>query len=240
MSDVIRTAITSLRSRYPTSGALEIGTPYHLLTLVAISARTRDEQVLKLAPAFFRAFPSVRHLAMADVAAIARRLGTIGLYQQKAKNLKAMAQRLVAEFNGEVPRTMAELTSLPGVGRKTASVVLAAAFGVPAIAVDTHVFRVVQRLGWAKASTPAALEQRLLALVPKELQTDVNHVFVPFGRSICITPQPRCWACPLVDVCAYPSKQLEMPEDAVQVRERIAASEVRLAALRQAAADAVQ
>ncbi len=173
-------------------GSLEIGSPYHMLVLVILSARTRDEQVLKLAPAFFKAFPTVERLAKADLAAIMAKVNTVGMYKQKAKNLSAMAGRVVANFGGKIPSTIDELTTLAGVGRKTASVILAAIFDTPAIAVDTHVFRVVQRLGWAKANTPEALEKKMLKIVPQELQADCNRIFVPFGRAVC-TPTPRCW-----------------------------------------------
>lgn len=219
-------------------GSLEIGTPYHMLVLVILSARTRDEQVLKLAPGFFKAFPTVERLAKADLAAITAKVNTVGMYKQKAKNLQAMAKSVVADFGGEIPSTIDELTTLAGVGRKTASVILVAIFDTPAIAVDTHVFRVVHRLGWAKAKTPAALEAKLLKIVPRELQADCNRVFVPFGRAVC-TPTPRCWMCPVRDLCAYPKKNLTAPDNADAIRASVEKQQHAFVQLKDAARESL-
>ena len=113
-----------------------------------------------------------------------------------------------------MPSTMGELVTLPGVGRKTASVLLAARFSTPAIAVDTHVFRIAQRLGWGKSASLASLEQQLLRTVPMDVQVDVNTTMVPFGRAICIPGKPRCWMCPVADLCGYAQKNLDRPKDA--------------------------
>lgn len=205
---------------YPDPGALHVGTPYHMLVMVALSARTRDEQILKLAPGFFQSFPTANDLASADISSITKAISTIGMYRQKAKNLKAMAQMIVKDFGGEVPSTMEELVRLPGVGRKTASVILVAAFDVPAIAVDTHVHRVVNRLGWVKTKTVEATERALLRIIPKSMQPIVNRVFVPFGRSICIA-KPRCWACPLVNECTFAQKNLIAPKNHGKILDAI-------------------
>jgi endonuclease III len=216
-------ALKKLSVLYPESGALEVGTPYHMLVMIALSARTRDEQILKLAPNFFKEFPTVHRLAKADIAMITRAIKSIGLYRQKAKNLLAMAGMIVNEFHGEVPQTMSDLVRLPGVGRKTASVVLVAAFGVPAIAVDTHVHRVVNRLGWVKTRTPEDTERALLRLLPIRYHAVVNRVFVPFGRTICIPGKPRCWACPLANTCAFAQKNMTPPPNADRLRASIVA-----------------
>ena len=205
---------------YPDTGALHVGTPYHMIVMVALSARTRDEQILKLAPGFFQKFPTVRDLAVADIGSITRTINTIGMFRQKAKHLKSMAQMIANEFGGEVPKTLEELVRLPGVGRKTASVILVAAFDTPAIAVDTHVHRVVNRLGWVKTKTVEATEQALLRIIPKSMQPIVNRVFVPFGRTICIA-KPRCWACPLVNECAFANKNLIPPTNRKKVLSTI-------------------
>ena len=213
-SETARQAIVTLETLskiYPDPGALHVGTPYHMLVMVALSARTRDEQILKLAPGFFKVFPTVQLLAKASIQDITDRINTIGMFRQKARNLQAMARMIVCDFHGEVPRTMDELVRLPGVGRKTASVILVAAFDTPAIAVDTHVFRVVNRLGWVKTRTVEATEQALLKLLPESMYAVVNRVFVPFGRSICIA-KPRCWACPLVNECAFAKKNRIPPK----------------------------
>ncbi len=223
MSTPILTTLEKLSVLYPEPGALAVGTPYHMVVMVALSARTRDEQILKLAPGFFQKFPTAECLPDADLSVITRAISTIGLYQQKAKNLQKMAQMIVRDFDGEVPRTMEELTRLPGVGRKTASVILVTAFGVPAIAVDTHVHRVVNRFGWVRTKVPEVTERVLLDLLPKKYHAIVNRVFVPFGRTICIPGKPRCWECPLVDECAFAKKNLVPPPDAARIRTSITA-----------------
>ncbi len=212
-------------------GALEIGEPWKVLVLVILSARTKDEQVLRLAPRLFRRFDTIEKLAVADVAAITATINTIGMYKQKAKNLKGMAERVVQEFDGFVPSTMEDLMSLKGVGRKTASVVLSACFDVPAIAVDTHVFRVSKRLGWAKGKTVERVEEELCDAVPKKNWREINRVFVPFGRAIC-TPAPRCWACSVKDLCAYKQKNLNVPANADAVLAAIAKREAEFVRLK--------
>ncbi len=213
--------LTILSSLYPNAGALAVGTPYHMVVMIALSARTRDEQILRLAPAFFARFPTVDVLASASIGDITSSINTIGLYKQKAKNLQAMARMIVDEFGGDVPRTMHDLVRLPGVGRKTASVMLSEAFGVPAIAVDTHVQRVTRRLGWVTTRTPETTERALRALLPPSMYRVVNRVFVPFGRTICIAGKPRCWECPLVNDCPFGQKQRIPPKNAVKIRESI-------------------
>ncbi len=221
-----------LKKRWPSPGAMELGTPYRTLVGVVLSARTRDEQVLKLLPELFMAFPDIQRLAVADVSAIERRINTIGMFRQKAKNLKKMALRVVEQFEGEIPSTMDELVTLAGVGRKTASVVLVASFHTPAIAVDTHVHRVTNRLGWVKTTTPEKTEIALLKIVQDKWKATVNRVFVKHGRYLCIA-QPRCWACPLKDVCAYNSKQLRAPTNAEEILDDINKRERLLETLRE-------
>ncbi|MBP9827985.1 endonuclease III [Patescibacteria group bacterium] len=220
-------ALARLRDRYPEPGALAVGSPFVVLLAVMFSARTKDEQVLKLLPGFFREFPTPQILANADLSVIEARLSTIGMFRQKAKNAKALALMLVHDFGGGVPGTLAELIRLPGVGRKTASVVLTTVFAQPAVAVDVHVARIVTRLGWSKAITPEAIEQDLLAIVPEELQATVNETMVPFGREICTARSPSCFACPVVDLCAYSQKNLLSTTKAQQSLAR--AHEVRKA-----------
>lgn len=215
-----------------------------MLVLVVLSARTRDEQVLKLAPGFFKTFPTVERLAKADVAAITAKVNTVGMYKQKAKNLSAMAKRVVTEFHGNVPRTIDELTSLAGVGRKTASVIVSALFATPAIAVDVHVARIVTRLGWlgnvrgGVLYTPEKIEKILRAVVPEKNWSDINRVFVPFGRAVC-TPTPRCFACPVADMCAFPKKNMTPPPNADAIRATITAKQEEFVRLKDAARMAV-
>ena len=223
-----------LKKRWPHPGAMEIGNPYQNLVGVMLSARTRDEQVLKLMPGFFRAFPTVEKLAKATTTQIESRIDTIGMYHQKAKNLKKMAVDVAETFGGRIPSTMDELVGLAGVGRKTASVVLVASFDTPAIAVDTHVHRVTNRLGWVKTKTPQKTEEALLALVPDQDKHTVNQVFVKHGRYICIAT-PRCWACPVRDLCAFQNKNLEAPKNAQAILDDIDRREDLLEELRRKA-----
>ncbi len=221
MEKHIQEALRRLAKRFKNPGAMELGEPFRTTVGVILSARTRDEQVLKLLPAFFKAFPNPQTLAKATQAQVESKLSTIGMYKQKAKNIRAMAAMLVNEFDGKVPQTMDELVRLPGVGRKTASVVLVACFGASAIAVDTHVLRVTNRLGWVKTRTPEKTEAALLKLVDPKFQPTVNRVFVKLGRYICLPGKPRCWDCPVKDLCAYQKKNLVEPKDAAVIRADI-------------------
>lgn len=224
-SQQIENVLRVLLKEFPNPGAMDIGNPYQTLVGVILSARTRDEQVLKLMPGLFKAYPTPEKLAKASVADIQKKINTIGMYRQKAKNLKSMATDLVEKFDGEVPKTMEELTSLAGVGRKTASVVLVASFKQPAIAVDTHVHRVTNRLGWVKTNTTEKTEKALLKIIPPKIMWIVNRVFVKFGRYVCIPGKPRCWMCPIQKDCAFTGKNLEAPKNAEAIREDIESRE---------------
>lgn len=230
----IELALTKIKERFPNPGAMEIGNAYQNLVGVLLSARTRDEQVLKLLPGLFAAYPTVYELAQADVKAIEGKINTIGMYRQKAKHLKSMAQDVVEKFGGEIPSTMDELVTLAGVGRKTASVVLVASFGVPAIAVDTHVHRVTNRLGWVNTSSPEKTEAALLKIMPDRLKPTVNRVFVKLGRYVCIR-NPRCWACPVRDMCAFSPKNMTAPKNAEAIIEDIDRREQELETFRRTA-----
>ncbi len=240
----IEKTLKTLKKRWPHPGAMDLcgGTlpaetqAFRTIVGVVLSARTRDEQVLALLPAFFERFPDAASLARATEADIRARIDTIGMYKQKAKNLKRLGAALEEQFGGRVPRTMDELTSLAGVGRKTASVVLAACFGTPAIAVDTHVHRVTNRLGWVKTKTPEKTEAALLKIVPERLQPTVNKVFVKHGRYVCLPGNPRCWTCPVRDLCAFKGKRLTPPPNAAEVEADIARREASLEASRRAVA----
>ena len=229
----IKQVLKALKKRFSNPGAMELGNPYQNLVGVMLSARTRDEQVLKLMPGFFAAFPTPVELSQATTVQIESKINTIGMYRQKAKNLKSMATDLVEKFEGDVPGTMEDLVSLAGVGRKTASVVLVASFGKQAIAVDTHVHRVTNRLGWVHAKTPEKTEQALLPLVKKSLHKTVNRVFVKFGRYICLPGKPRCWDCPIRAYCPVKEKNEIAPRNADAIREDIIHREAVLEKLRE-------
>lgn len=233
-SKQLEDALRKLKKRFPEPGAMEIGNAYQSLVAVALSARTRDEQVLKLLPGFFKAFPNTKKLSKATEAQIRSKINTIGMYKQKAKNLKAMAIRVEEVYDGMIPDTMEDLTSLSGVGRKTASVILPSQFNKPAIAVDTHVHRVTNRLGWVKTKTPPKTEEALLKIIPEKMMYKVNQVFVKHGRYVCIS-KPRCWTCPLADVCAFKDKNLDPPKNADAILEDIKRREDLLQELREKA-----
>lgn len=204
-TDVVK-AIQILDRRYPLKGMVDFGNAEDTLIATLLSARTTDKQVVKVYPSFRKAFPTLKDLARASVTDIGKHISTIGLYRNKAKAIKGLAKKLIKEHDGQVPKTMEELTALPGVGRKTASCVLWYAFRIPSVAVDTHVFRITHRLGWAKGGSPEKVERELKALVPKNHWGKINRAFVHFGRDICKAGTPECWHCPVRDYCAYKNK----------------------------------
>jgi len=207
MKNEAEKVIIVLKHHYPQKADMDLGNPDDSLLATIFSARTTDAQVLKMFPAFRRKFPTWKKLAAADVADIAKSINTIGLYRNKAKSVKALAQKILVEFEGKVPRTMEELVTLPGVGRKTASCILSQSFGIPAVAVDTHVFRIAHRLGWSKGKTPEKVEEDIKKIVPEKLWGDVNRTMVRFGREICVGgKKPKCWMCPVAKWCAYKQK----------------------------------
>lgn len=189
--------------RYPEARcALRYSDPFSLVIAVLLSAQTTDVSVNKVTPELFRRWPTPQDLAGASPAEVADVIHPLGFYRTKSQHVVGCAQRVVADFGGQVPRTMEELETLPGVGRKTANIVLNNAFGiVEGIAVDTHVFRIATRLGLTSATTPLDAEQDLLGLIPREMWGPVNHQWVLFGREVCDARKPLCAACPLADIC---------------------------------------
>ncbi len=202
----VENILKKVRPRYTAKGMVDLGTPEDTLIATLLSARTRDEQVLKVYPGLRKQFPRIQDLAEASVPDIARCISSIGLYRNKAKAIQALARMLVEEFDGRVPQTMDELIRLPGVGRKTASCVLWYGFGIPAMAVDTHVFRIVHRLGWAKGKNAEQVEQELMKLIPRRWWGEVNRIFVQFGRDVCRPGKPQCWRCPVAALCPFQPK----------------------------------
>ncbi|MDR2672934.1 MAG: endonuclease III [Coriobacteriales bacterium] len=200
--------VTRLTALYPGEQCLlEHSSPFTLLIAVLLSAQTTDAAVNKITPELFGRWPDAPALATATPKDVEATIHSIGLYRSKAKNCIACAQKLLGEFGGEVPDTMEGLCSLPGVGRKTANIVLTCAFGKSCgIAVDTHVFRIAGRLGFSTAKTPQQTEADLLALYPQQYWSKINHMWVLFGREYCQARRPRCLACPVADLC--PSARL--------------------------------
>jgi endonuclease-3 len=178
--------------------------PFQLLVSVVLSAQTTDVLVNKVTPHLFERWPDARSMAAAEPAAVARLLAArgMGMYNQKAKNVVGLAQRIMERHGGEVPRTLAELVELPGVGRKTANVVLGVAFGTPeGIVVDTHVQRLAQRLGWSKNTEPGPIEQDLCRLFPREDWDILSHTLIFHGRRVCTAQRPACAACGINQDC---------------------------------------
>ena len=180
-----------------------------LLVAVMLSAQTTDESVNKLTSHLFQKYKTVDDYANASLPELESDLHSIGLYRNKAKNIKAMAMALQARFNGVVPASHDALISLPGVGRKTANVVMAEGFGYPAIAVDTHVERISKRLGFAKPDdTVLTVEKKLMKTIPKNRWIKTHHQMIFFGRYHCKAMSPHCKECPLVALCKEKNKKL--------------------------------
>lgn len=180
------------------------GDPFKLTIAVLLSAQTTDKGVNKVTPALWERYPTVADLASANPADVEEIIRTIGFYRTKAANVVKCAQLVVSEYGGQIPRDIDELQKLPGVGRKTANVVLNEAFGiVEGIAVDTHVFRIAHKLKLAgpSADTPAKTEGALLKLYPREWWGPINHQWVLFGRETCIARRPKCGECFICDLC---------------------------------------
>jgi endonuclease-3 len=181
---------------------LDFRTPFELLAATIMSAQSTDKRVNEVTPALFKKYPDARAMAQAPQADLERDIITTGFFRQKAKALIGMAQALVAQHGGEVPADMDALTSLPGVGRKTANVVLGHALGVPGLPVDRHVLRVANRIGIAQAQTPEEVEAQLTASMPREQWTLTSDTLILHGRRIC-RPRPLCEQCRVVDHCEY-------------------------------------
>ncbi len=197
----------TLKRRYVARAESAKDTPWESVLFTMLTARSRDEQVEPAFRALMRAYPTPAALSRARVSDVAHIIRTIGLYRGKARNAVALAHALVERHGGKVPADLDALVELPGVGRKTASCVLVYAFDIPAIAVDTHVLRVTNRLGWVKETTPEKTERALREVLPKKHWLDLNRVMVQFGRDVC-TPgtRPRCFACPVATWCGFPNK----------------------------------
>jgi endonuclease-3 len=188
---------------HPTT-ELEYGSTFQLLIAVILSAQATDKGVNLATRQLFKDAPDAASMAALEVEGLVPYVKTIGLYPTKSKNVIATCKILVAQFNGEVPEDRAALEALPGVGRKTANVVLNTAFGHPTMAVDTHIFRVSNRTGLAPGKTPLAVEQKLLKNVPQEFLLDAHHWLILLGRYICKARKPECERCPVIDLCRAP------------------------------------
>jgi endonuclease-3 len=199
MSVVLR----RLRQAYPEAEiALTFRTPWELLVATVLSAQCTDERVNQVTPGLFAAYPDPEAFAVADQAELAKAIYPTGYHNQKARSLRGAGRMISERFGGEVPRTLEQLVQVPGVGRKTAAVVLGNAFGRhQGIAVDTHVGRIVRRLGFTDETDPVKVERALMELVPRRTWTMFTHLLIAHGRAICQSRTPRCEACVLLSQC---------------------------------------
>lgn len=198
-----------LVARYPEiATALDYQSPWQLLVSTVLSAQTTDENVNKVAPVLFEAYPTPEDLAGAELSKVEEIVFSTGFYRQKAASIVSLAQDLTERFDGEVPADLDDLVTLRGVGRKTASVVLAEAFDIPAIAVDTHVKRTVNRIGLVDVSDPVKIETDLKALYPEDKWAGLSMRFIQFGRDTCVARSPKCFECEMVELCEYEDKNL--------------------------------
>ena len=204
MAHAFENILAELERLYPDAKpALHFRNPFELLVAVILSAQCTDVKVNAVTPALFAAYPDAHALAAADPLDVEGYIRTCGLYHNKAKNLVATAKTLVEQYGGEVPADHEKLTQLPGVGRKTANVVMSCAFGADAIAVDTHVFRVSNRLGLADAGDVLKTEQQLMQNIPKEKWSLAHHWIIFHGRRVCTARKPACESCTLAAFCEY-------------------------------------
>lgn len=212
-----------LEESYPDARPeLNFSNPYETLVAVMLSAQCTDKQVNKVTPAVFRDFPDVASMAAIDADTLYPYVKSCG-FKSKSQNIVAACRMIMEQYGGQVPADMDKLTSLPGVGRKTANVVLATAFGQPAIAVDTHVFRVSNRLGLAEADNVLDTEMQLRRAIPREDWSAAHHWLIFHGRRVCSARNPKCGTCPLKDLCkdyhlrTHPQKEKAHEPDALSL-----------------------
>ena len=197
-----------LKETYPDAKCeLNYETPFQLLVATILSAQTTDKKVNEVTKDLFKEYPDVDSFLKLTNEELEERIKQIGLYRNKAKNLVLMCRQLKENFNGEVPKTMEEIMSLAGAGRKTANVVLSNAFGVPSIAVDTHVFRVSNRLDLAHSENVLEVEKQLMKEIPKKEWSLTHHLLIFHGRRCCTAKKPKCSDCPLNHICKWDDKK---------------------------------
>ncbi len=199
----VEAILQRLAKHYPNAVcALHHRNAWELMVATILSAQCTDVRVNLVTPALFQRFPTPQAMAKASQAEVEELVRTTGFFRNKAKNIIGAAQRLIAEFHGEVPRTMEQLLTIPGVARKTANVVLGSWYKIAVgVVVDTHVMRISQRLELTKATTPEKIEQELMRILPQESWIDFSHRIIHFGRVTCIARKPRCADCFLEDIC---------------------------------------
>ena len=202
-----RKILRALERTYPDAKiALNFTSPFELLVATILSAQCTDERVNMVTPGLFGRYPTARHLAGADPSRLEDEIRSTGFFRAKARALLGMARAVLERHDGEVPRSREALTALPGVGLKTANVVIGNAFGGNALAVDTHVFRVSQRLGLARSAEPDVIHEQLVAVLPRERLTQATHLLIVHGRRTCTARKPACPVCPVRTLCPWSDK----------------------------------
>lgn len=205
MKKNISKIIEILKETYPDAKcSLDFETPFQLVVAVALSAQCTDERVNKTTPYLFQICKTIEDFATIDIKELEEIIHPCGFYKNKAKNLKLCAEQLLKNFDGKVPQTMEDLTSLAGIGRKSANVIMLDAFGIAkGIAVDTHVKRISNLIGLSNQKEPEKIEQDLLKIIPKKYLKDANHLFVFHGRNTCVARNPKCDICPIKKYCDH-------------------------------------
>lgn len=200
--------VLKLKNAYPDATcSLDFSSPFELVVAVMLSAQCTDERVNKTTPALFNRCKTIEDFANIDIKELEEIIHPCGFYKNKAKNIKLCAEQIINNFNGEVPHTMKELTSLAGIGRKSANVIMLEVFGIAeGIAVDTHAKRISNLMGLSKEKEPEKIEQDLIKFFPKDSLKDINHLFVWHGRNTCIARNPKCDTCPINNYCKFYGK----------------------------------
>lgn len=201
--EIVIKLIEILKKTYPDAKcSLDFKSPFEMMIAVMLSAQCTDERVNLTTPGLFAKYPTPEKMAKASLEELEELIHPCGFYKNKARNMKLASQKLLDDFDGKVPETMEELISIPGVGRKSANVVMLEAFGKPqGIAVDTHAKRISNRIGLSKQSEPEKIEQDLLKQFPKEYYKDVNHILIWHGRNTCTARNPKCENCSISELC---------------------------------------
>ena len=213
-----------LSKEYPDACCeLDFESPFQLLVATVLSAQCTDKRVNAVTPQLFAKYPNVKKMANAKISDIEKIIKSTGFFRAKAQNIKALSEVIITRYNGEVPAVLEELVTLPGVGRKTANVVLGNAFDIPGLTVDTHFGRLVRRFGWTEETDPVKVERDVAKLIPKKEWTHLSHRLIWHGRRICHSRKPACGACPLAKHCpAFGIGEVnpELAEKLVKSKER--------------------
>jgi endonuclease-3 len=214
----VTAVVRALEGQYPEARCeLDFTSPFELLVATVLSAQCTDQKVNEVTPGLFARYPNAEALASSDLADLEEAIRPTGFYRQKAATLQGIGRNLCDRFGGEVPAVLEDLVALPGVGRKTANVVLGEAFGIPGIAVDTHVLRVARRLGWTTETDPVKVERDLMARIPEARWTRVSQLVIWHGRRRCHARKPACGACTLATWCPSFGEGPTDPSDAARL-----------------------